>query len=280
VIAAPDGRVVASTDTLVEGRHFRLDWSTPRQVGEKAVAQNAADIAAMGARPAAFLVSLACPPGTPLEVLADLSDGFGRAAEALGAGVVGGDLVQAGQLVVSVTVLGSLDGAAPVLISGARAGDVLAVAGNLGRSAAGLAALLAGRGDEPALRGVVASHQVPAPPYALALAAAPLATSLTDNSDGLLSELGHIGDASGVGFSTATGQLPVDAELSDAAAALGFSAREWQLTGGEDHGFAATFPPSARLPEGWRAIGFATEEPGIAVDGRRWEGAIGWDSFE
>ena len=145
VVDAPDGRVVACTDMLVEGRHFRLDWSTPEQVGHKAIAQNAADIYAMGARPTAFLVALGCPADTPVRVLEQLNAGIRAEAQALCAPIVGGDLVQSAQLTIAVTALGDLGGRAAIVRSGARPGDIVAISGRLGYSAAGLAALTAGR---------------------------------------------------------------------------------------------------------------------------------------
>ncbi|MGH3469326.1 MAG: AIR synthase related protein, partial [Thermocrispum sp.] len=144
VVTAADGRVVATTDVLVQGVHFRLDWSTAEQVGRKAVAVNLADIAAMGACPTSVLVGLACPASTPTRVVLDLAKGIGAEAERAGAGLVGGDMVSADQIVLSVTALGDLGGRPPVTRSGARPGDVLAVKGRLGWAAAGLAVL--GRG--------------------------------------------------------------------------------------------------------------------------------------
>ncbi|MBA3905265.1 MAG: thiamine-phosphate kinase, partial [Pseudonocardiales bacterium] len=114
VVAAPDGRVVATTDVLVEGVHFRLDWSTPEQIGRKAAAANLADIAAMGAIPTALLVGLAAPADTPIATLSGLADGLWAEAGAAGAGLVGGDVVAAAELVIAVTALGSLEGRAPV----------------------------------------------------------------------------------------------------------------------------------------------------------------------
>ncbi|MCA1677001.1 MAG: thiamine-phosphate kinase, partial [Actinobacteria bacterium] len=112
LVAAPDGRVVAGTDVLVEGVHFRLDWSTPHQVGRKAVAANLADIAAMGAVPTGLLVGLACPADTPISTVKSLVDGMWEEAARVGAGVVGGDVVGAGKIVISVTALGDLQGRA------------------------------------------------------------------------------------------------------------------------------------------------------------------------
>ncbi|NCL73404.1 Thiamine-monophosphate kinase [Rhodococcus sp. YH1] len=277
LVAAADGRVAVSTDMLVEGRHFRLDWSTPRDVGRKAVAQNGADVAAMGARPTAFLVGLGCPADTPVDVLDGVSAGIGEAAEALGAGVVGGDLVQASQLIVAVTVLGDLDGRAPLLRSAARPGDTVALAGSTGRSAAGLAVLTAGLAGHPDL---VAAHQVPAPPYAAGpAAAAGGAHAATDISDGLLADLGHIAAASGVAIDVSRELLEPGAELRAAAAELGADVWEWVLTGGEDHALAACFPPHVPLPAGWRPVGTVREGGGVTVDGHGRPGPGGWQSF-
>src|ERR687889_1778651 len=141
VLRTPDGRVVACTDVLVEGRHFRRDWSSAEDVGHKAAAANLADVAAMGAVPTALLVGLACPPDTATSWLEGIATGLAEECAPLGAAVVGGDTVasapDSGSVVLSVTALGDLAGRAPVLRSGARPGDVLAVAGRPGWSAGG-----------------------------------------------------------------------------------------------------------------------------------------------
>ncbi|EYR61954.1 thiamine monophosphate kinase, partial [Actinotalea ferrariae CF5-4] len=146
VVAAPDGRVVVSTDLLVEGRHFRRAWSGGEEVGRRAAVQNLADVAAMGARPTALVVGLVVPPDAPVDWVLGLARGLDAVCAPLGVGVVGGDLSGGTELVVAVTVHGDLEGRAPVLRSGARPGDVVAHAGVLGRSAAGFAWLDAGRG--------------------------------------------------------------------------------------------------------------------------------------
>src|SRR5699024_6517837 len=138
VVAAPDGRVVAATDVLVEGLHFRTDWSSPEQIGRKAVAVNLADITAMGAAPSSVLVGLACPGDTASATVSALSNGMWTEAERAGIGIVGGDLVRANQLTISVTALGDLCGRDVVTRYGARPGDVVAVSGRLGWAAAGL----------------------------------------------------------------------------------------------------------------------------------------------
>ncbi len=145
VVAAPSGSVVAAVDLLIEGRHFRRDWSSAYDVGVKAAARSLADIAAMGAVNTALLVALAAPGTLPARWATDLAEGLASEATRAGAGIVGGDTARADVVTLSVTALGDLEGRRPVLRSGARPGDVIAVAGPLGHSAAGLALLAAGR---------------------------------------------------------------------------------------------------------------------------------------
>ncbi|MHA6793198.1 thiamine-phosphate kinase [Pseudonocardia bannensis] len=280
VVAAPDGRVVACTDVLVEAVHFRLDWSTPEQVGRKAAAANLADVAAMGAVPTALLVGLACPASTPVETLEGLADGLWAEATAVGVGLVGGDVASSATLVVSVTALGDLEGREPVTRSGARPGDVVALCGRVGWAAAGLAVLSRGFRSPVA---VVGAHRVPEPPYAAGPQAAIAgATAMIDVSDGLLADLGHLAQASGVLVDVRSPTLQVPARLAEVASALGADPLHWMLTGGEDHALAATFPPDATLPPGWTAIGRVCEAgdgPGVLVDGRPYAEPAGWDHF-
>ncbi|WP_159838673.1 thiamine-phosphate kinase [Nocardia sp. CY41] len=352
LVAAPDGRFVVTTDMLVQDRHFRLDWSSPEDIGRKAIAQNAADVVAMGATPTAFVVALGCPADTPVVVIDGLADGMWAEAARAGASIAGGDLVRSRELVVSVTAFGDPVGA-PITRAGARVGDVVAVAGRLGWSAAGLAAFTAGA-TGPEVAEVLAAHRVPQPPYAVVLDAlrrgtragsdvsrphgipsrsdiqsdtgargsatvscragasssprataessgpAPLgayreaqATSestvadggtdpglhaLTDVSDGLLADLGHIAAASGVGIDLASAALR-DPALELVAARLDADAAQWILTGGEDHAFAGAWSPDRALPAGWVAIGRVVAGRGLTVDGVAQTGGGGWESF-
>jgi thiamine-monophosphate kinase len=245
VVAAPDGRVVASTDLLIEGRHFRRDWSSAYDVGRKAAAQNLADIVAMGARPTALLVGLASPADLPLTWVDGLADGLRDECALLGAHVVGGDVSAGDAVTVAVAALGDLEGRAPVRRAGATPGDVVVLTGWPGRAAAGLALLQAGRLDDP----LADAHRRPNPDYAtaLTLAASGRATAMIDISDGLLADLGHVAAASGVGIELAAGDLPVDAALVAAASQLGVDAFDWVATGGDDHGFAATVRAGSRV---------------------------------
>jgi thiamine-monophosphate kinase len=283
LVAASDGRVVASTDLLVEHRHFRRDWSTAYQVGRKAAAQNLADIAAMGAVGTALLVGLAAPDDLPVSWARGLSAGLADEAALVGASVAGGDTVRSETLTIAVTALGDLRGRPPVLRSGARPGDVVAYAGNLGWSACGLELLLRGQeGPEPAL----ALHRSPEPPYAQGPAAALAgATAMLDVSDGLLADVGHIAEESAVAVDLDTAAFPVDARLRETARRLGVDVLDWVLTGGEDHALAACFPADPGAPEGWTVVGRVLERaagssaPWVTVDGRAWAGPGGWDHF-
>ena len=277
VLTAADGRVVVSTDVLVEGVHFRLDWSTPHQVGRKAVAANLADVVAMGAVPTGLVVGLAVPGRTPVSTVDGLADGMWEEAAQVGVGVVGGDVVTSVELVVSVTALGDLQGRAPVTRTGARVGDVVGLCGKLGWSAAGLAVLR--RGFRSPLA-VVGAHRVPEPPYSAGpQAAAAGATAMIDISDGLLADAGHLADASGVSIDIDSAALPVPSRLLEVASALGADARHWVLTGGEDHALLASFPPGAALPAGWTAIGAVREGRCVTVNGASYDGSGGWAHF-
>lgn len=278
VVAAPDGRVVVSTDMLVEGRHFRLDWSSPHDVGRRAIAQNAADIESMGAAVTGFVVAFGAPGDTSADRVAELTDGMWAEAAAVGAGIVGGDLVASPQWVISITVLGDLQGREPVLRSGARAGSVIAVAGELGRSAAGLALCRNGIDDFVDLR---QRYRVPQPPYGQGRTAADAgAQAMTDVSDGLLADLGHIAVASGVVLDLRAAALREDVDAVAAAArAVGVDPWSLVLGGGEDHALVACFPDHP--PHGWRVIGAARPgEPQVLLDGHAWSGSAGWQSFD
>ena len=279
VLCAPDARVVASTDLLVEGLHFRRDWSTAAEIGGKAAAQNLADIAAMGAAPTALLVGLAAPADLPVSWAEEMAAGLAEECGRTGASVAGGDMSGAPLIMLAVTALGDLSGRAPVTRGGARPGDLVAVAGSLGGSAAGLALLQAGLAGPP---GALAAHRWPRPDYPAGPEAAVLgATSMIDISDGLVQDLGHVAAASGVRISLESARLPGHDALGAAAEALGggLDPLDWILTGGEDHALAATFPPDTALPGRWAVIGQVAEGQGVRVDSRQPGRMSGWRHF-
>lgn len=277
LVACPDGRVVASTDVLVEGRHFRRDWSSGTDVGHRAAAANLADIAAMGAAPTALLVALCVPPDLELSWAEELADGLTAEAGKIGASVVGGDMSTSPTLTVAVTALGDLRGQAPVVRSGAQPGDVVALAGRVGYAAAGYTVLSRGFRTPKLL---VEAYRRPEVPYAAGVAAGRLgATSMIDVSDGLLADVGHIATASVVGVDIRTDAFTIPTQMRDAASALGVDPFAWVLAGGDDHAFAATFPPEVSLPAEWTEVGVVHEGTGVTVDGRPWSGRTGWDHF-
>jgi thiamine-monophosphate kinase len=277
VVAAPDGRVVATTDMLVEGRHFKRDWSSAADVGVRAAAANLADVAAMGAVPTALLVGLAVPLDLPVQWALELADGLAEEAARAGAAVVGGDLVRGDVVTVSVTALGDLGGRDPVTRAGARPGDLVAVAGRVGWAAAGFAVLSRGFRSP---RILVDAHRRPVPPYDEGLRAAGLgATAMVDVSDGLVSDLGHVARASGVSVRLQSDAFHVPQEFRDTARALNADPLQWLLAGGEDHALAATFPPDVDLPMSWSVVGRVEAGEGVLVDGAEWSGPGGWRSF-
>jgi thiamine-monophosphate kinase len=285
VLAAPDGRYVVTTDTMVHGPDFRLAWSTPHDLGWKAAATNLSDVAAMGARATALVVAVAAPPDTPVSLLEGLADGLRDACAELapGCGVVGGDLSVSPALVIAVTAFGDLEGRDAVLRSGASEGDVVAVSGSLGLAAEGLALLFERAIDDEGVPDAVRAHALraefpealraqltPHPPLADGVAAALAgATAMLDVSDGLAIDARRIADASGVA-------IDLDSSAIGSPVAL---------AGGEDHALLATFPaalagPGASLPGGFRRIGTVRAGSGLSVDGRPYTERGGWDPYE
>ncbi|MGO8956322.1 MAG: thiamine-phosphate kinase [Streptosporangiaceae bacterium] len=288
VLPAPDGRVVASTDLLVEGRHFRRDWSRPVDIGIKAAAQNFADIAAMGAQPRALLFGLAIPGELPVDWVLQVTRGLVIECQRAGATIAGGDVTGSDTVMLAITALGNLAGRAPVTRAGAQPGDKVAVCGRLGWSAAGQALLESGLTDggaaeaslQPELADLVAAHQRPQPEYqAGPQAAAAGATAMIDISDGLIQDLSHVAAASGVCIEVQTACLPLAPALALAAGELGTDVLGWVLTGGEDHALAATFGEQAQLPAAWTVIGSVCSGSGVLVDSVAWQSPGGWDHF-
>ncbi len=277
VLATVDGRVVVTTDLLVENRHFRRDWSSADDIGHKAAAQNLADVAAMGAVPTGLVVGLGAPADLPAAWALGFADGLREECEPLGMSVVGGDVVRSDVVVVAMTALGDLQGRAPVTRAGARPGDVVAVCGRLGWAEAGFRVLSRGFRSP---RVLVEAHRRPVVPYHAGPQAAELgATAMCDVSDGLLGDLGHVAQASGVAVDIVSGAFDVPAPIRDAAAAIGAEPLDWILTGGDDNALVATFPAEVPLPEPWRVVGRVSAGEGVTVDGEPYEGDPGHAHF-
>jgi thiamine-monophosphate kinase len=271
------GHVVVTTDMLIENVHFTRRWSPARAVGRKAVAVNVSDVEAMGARPSSVVVGLAFPKDLDQDWVVEFEAGAKEECAKAGVSLVGGDLSSSAHIAICVTAIGDLGGRAAVTRAGARPGDVVAVCGRLGWAGAGLAVLQRGFGSPKEL---VAEQQTPSVPYGQGLAAARAgATAMLDVSDGLLADLGHIADASQVLIDVDTSLVEIPEPVQRVAAATGRPALGFVLAGGEDHALAATFPPGAPLPVGWRRVGLVREGGGILVDGAPFDGSLGWDHF-
>jgi thiamine-monophosphate kinase len=295
VVAVPDGRAVISIDTQTQDQDFRFAWNNGYQttgfdVGWKSAAQNLSDINAMGGTATSMVVSLTMPPATPVSWVEDFADGLTAGIIGLGAidcSVAGGDLGRGREIAVTVAVVGSLEGRAPVLRSGARPGDTLALAGTLGRAAAGLALLesTVPLGSlTPEQRELMDSQCRPLPPLAAGPAAAEAgATAMMDVSDGLMRDGGRLAKASGVVLDLDPVALKERAKaLETAASLLGADPMDWVLGGGEDHGLLAAFPAGVQLPEPFTAIGSVRAanggKGGVRIAGESAE-TVGWDHF-
>jgi len=268
------GEVVASVDLLVQDRHFRLDWSSALDVGHKAAAENLSDINAMGGRATALLVGLGAPAELEVAWALDFADGMAAEADRVGASIIGGDLTAAPQIVISVTALGRCEHGV-VRRSGAKPGDVVAMAGRQGWAGAGFAVL--GRGFRSP-RVVVEAHRRPEPPYdAGPAAAAAGATAMIDVSDGLVADVGHIAEASGVAIDLDTAAMDVPEPLQAVGSAMGVDPLTFVLTGGDDYGLVATFPSSVALPAAWSAVGVVRDGDAgtVTVDGAAYEAPDG-----
>jgi thiamine-monophosphate kinase len=314
VVSAPDGRFVVTTDLMVHGPDFRSAWSTAHDLGVKAAMTNLADVAAMGARPTALVVALAAPSDTPVDALLGIADGLrdGCALAAPGCGIVGGDLSASPALMIAVTAFGDLEGRAPVTRSGARPGDQLAVAGDLGRAGAGLwllfrdgvassGAAADGRSGDHAASGalpdarraaevraahpaLVSAQLAPVVPIALGVPAAlGGATAMLDVSDGLVIDARRLAVASGCSVQLDPAAIELEAQgLRELDPVVGDRAASFVLAGGEDHALLAAFPPGP-LPEGFRCLGTVLERspsPDVLVGDTPYAELGGWDPYD
>jgi thiamine-monophosphate kinase len=269
--------LVTTCDLLIEGPDFCRDWSTGFDIGWKAMASNLADVAAMGAVARGVIIGLAVPDTTGVAAVEDIARGVSAGLEQMapGCGVWGGDLSSAQEVMITVTVVGDLEGRPAITRAGAQPGDRVTVAGDVGESSRGLAALVQAGNDPEAVAALVhqspqvRAHLRPTPPLAAGVVAAcGGASAMMDISDGLLLDARRMATASGV-------WIDIDADtVTDAHA----------LTGGEDHGMLACFPPTAPIPDEFRIIGQvrgADGHPGrVTVGGRDPEVTLaGWDPY-
>ena len=271
---------VAASDMLVSGHHFK-DWTTPEDAGYKAVAVNVSDVAAMGGMPRFVLVSGGAERA---ETALRCFDGVLEACDIFGVYPLGGDTTRADALTVDVAILGEL-AAPPVLRSGARPGDLLALTGELGASAAGLLALEDGASGPERL---VRRHLRPEPRVEAGLVAARLGVgAMIDLSDGLASDVRHVCERSGVGCRVDLDLLPVADDTREFVESLGHDPRILAATGGEDYELLISAPApvldalaqSVQVPV--TRIGEVTDGAEVVFrrGGEPVEGLSGWDHF-
>ena len=280
VVKTSNDRFVVTTDTMIEGHDFKTEWSSAFDLGWKAVATNISDVAAMGAKPTALVVALAVPKETEITWLEQFADGLQAAIDhfAPNAEIVGGDLAASNQIVIAVTAHGDLEGRDPILRSGAKPGDIVAVAGTLGQAAAGLSLLASGNQDAiSAYDDWVNIQKRPMPPIQSGIEATE-ATSMLDISDGLAKDAHRIAKASGVKLVISKQSLDgYCARLDDVADRLERKAIDWVLFGGEDHSLLATFSEGAAIPRSFKPVGRVESGVGVYLDTKELP-ERGWDS--
>jgi thiamine-monophosphate kinase len=271
---------MVSVDTMVAGVHFRLDegWSTAAEVGWRALAGGLSDLAAMGALPGEVYLALGLPEGFTEPAGLELVRGALALARECGASIVGGDVVAAPVLTVSVTAIGwAEEGDRLVYRDGARPGDLVGVTGTLGAAAAALA-IMEGRAPRAAPDSAALLAQARAPRPRLqagrALAAAGV-HAMIDVSDGIATDAGHLARAGGVEVEVELGALPLAPGLAELASAAGLDARRLAVAGGEDYElcFCAAEPSraaverAAGVPVSWIGRVLAGAEPRLVLSG-------------
>ena len=249
VQVSPGCLLLATTDTALEGVHFLRSTTTPRLLGQRILAVNVSDIAAMGGTPRWALISLSLPEETPLLFAEELAAGLDEEATRYRTTIVGGNVARSpDRIVVDVTLLGEARPDRVLYRNGARPGDRLLVTGTLGDSAAGLAILLGqAPGDVPGAEYLISRHRLPTPRVeaGLAISATGRATAMLDLSDGLASDVGHLAEASQVGAVIWADRLPLSAECAALTRIVGRDPLDWALRGGEDYELLLAAPPDA-----------------------------------
>ncbi len=260
--------LAVTTDAMLQGRHFRLDWLRPGEIGWRAASGALSDLAAMGAAPASVFCSVGLPPDWPVDDADALLAGIARATEAVGGTLTGGDVIASDRALIDIIALGQVPRGQQLTRDGARAGQVLAVTGALGAPAAAVA-MLDARGSDALAEHDAArdrfAHPQPRISAGRAIAASGLATAAIDISDGLVQDAGHIAERSGVRTVIEAERVPVAEGCAEIARILGADALQWALSGGED--FELLIALAENNVEALRELP-AVAEVGLTVVGR------------
>ncbi len=303
VISVPEGEhALWTVDTLVEGVHFRMDFTDMYSLGWKSLAVNLSDVAAMGGRPLHAVLSLGLPAGTALEDLEAFYAGFSDLAGEHSVSLVGGDMVKSlSGILITVSVLGASRGGRFLTRDCARPGDWIVITGTPGDSAAGLAELMdpqrkpgGGPPSAPA-ETLIRAHNMPLPHVREGgfFAESSEARAAIDTSDGLVQDLWHICRNSGVGACLEQGRLPLSADIRELADRRGADPEDWALFGGEDYHLLVTVKAGelrelraryeSRIKKKLYPIGRITQNRGIllkTLDGKRRPlEPVGYDHF-
>lgn len=276
VLKLPKGdcELLFTADMLIEGTHFSTAWSSPYQVGWKAVAANVSDIASMGGRPMSAVVSVGIREKNRETVAKHLAEGIAAAARKYGVDIVGGDTVRAEKMTVNVAMTGQVAKGRAIMRIGAKPGDIIFVTGCCGDSAAGLAILnKKGKNDLNRIEKLLTDrHLAPEPSLeaGLAAAASSVVTAMMDLSDGLATDLPRLAERSGAGAVLRIGNLPVSSELWQWSGAAGEDSCEYAFAGGEDFNLLMTAPPqgASMLQNLMAAAGIQLTAVGEIVEGR------------
>ena len=239
-----------TSDSLVEDVHFKWDYTSPFQVGWKALVVNISDVAAVGGNPTHCLVSLALPSDTERNLVREVYRGLKKAASKYRVGIVGGDTVRAPSFIITVSLLGEVKRENIVLRSGAKPGDLIYVTGQLGSSGAGLACLKAPNWKvKPEIRQFLIKKHLMLSPRLVEgqkIASSQIATSMIDLSDGLASDLHRLAEESKVGAVLWEDEFPTALATEQLAKVMGKSLLEWILYGGEDYELLFAVPPNKK----------------------------------
>ena len=290
----PGRDLVLTCDAFLENAHFLADVHPPESIGYKALARAVSDLAAMGARPLCFLLTLALPRERTGRWLDRFLKGMSRAARRFRLALVGGDTASHSMVAIDVTVLGEIRAGLAVTRAGARPGDVIVVSGKLGRAQLGLELVLRGlpaAAGHRRWRALLQSHLYPEPRLALGemLAGRKLASAMIDTSDGLSTDLSHLCDASGAGAELWLDRLPA-VRVPPKLLKRGLNPVALALHGGEDYELLFTVPRrlASSVPASFRglpltAIGRIVRGKGVSLVGRDGRAKVlprgGWDHF-